>query len=425
MSKINTNALSKDQSKATDDFMDFLLDSQQKYFVIQGAAGSGKSYLMQYLLDTYESRYKAYNLLLNKQHRKQYFITLAASTNKAARVMQNFVGDAHEVRTLHSVLGLRVVNNTKTGKTELHPKDSDTITNTLMFVDEASFIDEELFSYLDGKTLANCKIVLIGDAYQLAPVGSEFSVMETLGCNKTTLSTILRNSGDIAKTSAQLRETVQKGQFKPIKYNTTSLIHANGDDFKKLINDCFLAPGWKPSDAKILAWTNSRVQEYNRYIRMLLQLPEKFQVGETVVTNSAILAKDHVFQIDTEVRITRFLGDTIKLDVPGRMIEIDNVYSSFLPDDFKQVKILLRQLAKEKNWKDYFMVKEKWFDLRSVYASSVHKSQGSTYKRVFVDLGDIGRNWERLEVARLMYVAISRASEQVICNGSLPARYTA
>jgi ATP-dependent exoDNAse (exonuclease V) alpha subunit len=44
-------------------------------------------------------------------------------------------------------------------------------------------------------------------------------------------------------------------------------------------------------------------------------------------------------------------------------------------------------------WREFFTFKDEAFaDLRPIHATTVHRSQGSTYEKVFVDLSDIGRN---------------------------------
>jgi ATP-dependent exoDNAse (exonuclease V) alpha subunit len=95
----------------------------------------------------------------------------------------------------------------------------------------------------------------------------------------------------------------------------------------------------------------------------------------------------------------------------------------FLPKRPHEASAILKQLAKEKNWKDFFDVKEKVADLRPTYACTVHKSQGSTYDNVFIDLYSIGKNNKPNEVARLLYVAVTRASNNVYLYGNLPDKY--
>jgi len=68
-------------------------------------------------------------------------------------------------------------------------------------------------------------------------------------------------------------------------------------------------------------------------------------------------------------------------------------------------------------WRTFFAIKEWLHDLRPIHASTVHKSQGSTYQHAFIDAGDIGRCTRADVIARLMYVAVSRAAQTVTLTG--------
>lgn len=405
-------------------FLDFLVDNTAKYMVIQGAAGTGKSFLLQYLLDNFQNEYKVYNLLLHRDPSHEFIIQLAATTNKAVKVVRDFTGD-YTARTLHSFLKLKVQNNNRTGKTELVKTDDWTIhNNALIIVDESSFIDNKLFEILDESTV-NCKILLVGDQYQLAPVGQVESVMETLDAPKVHMNKIMRNSGTIMKTSAMFRKTVKSGVFHPIQYTDDKLIHVSGTEFQRLIDEAFKDPDYHVDKAKVLAWTNGRVQAYNTHIRGVIGLSELFSNGEVVITNKPLRGGGLALPVDSEVRITDIQDmDYDQQGVIGRWITINDKHTAFLANNFDDVKALLKTYAAKKRWRDFFEIKDTWLDLRSVYASTVHKSQGSTYETVFIDLTDIGKNFIASDVARLLYVAISRASKKVVCYGQLPDRYT-
>lgn len=433
--------LTNDQQKAADAFLDFLV-SDDKFFTIQGSAGTGKSFLIRHLLETFYSKYSAYCLLLQKEV-KRFDIKITATTNKAVNVVEDFLGDLRlqhanvEVSTIYSLLGLQVTNNYKTGKTELtlHKNKSNYLQNifgpeiTLLFIDEASFISEELQQIIES-TMPNdsgVKIVYIGDKYQLAPVGQAFSAMDSIKGDKAILSEVVRNAGHILQTGTQFRHTVETGLFKPISFNNTDVIHMDGKNFKQAVEDSFTRPDWNPSKSKVLAWTNNRVQEYNQHIRTALNKPKLFTVNEYAVTNEYIKSSNGKYTcgVDSEVQLTKVHNDKCELyGVMGYMVEIDNAYVGFMPEDFLDAKAAMKKFAAEKEWKKFFEIKESWLDLRAVYSSSVHKSQGSTYETVFIDLADIGTNWNATDVARLLYVAITRASKKVICYGHLPDRYT-
>lgn len=432
--------LTNDQKNASDAFLDFLV-SDDTFFTISGSAGVGKSFLIRHLLETFYSKYSAYCLLLQKDVKK-FDIKITATTNKAVNVVQDFLGDlldTHpniEISTIYSLLGLRVQNNYKTGKTELvFNKDKGSYFSTvskhtipLVFIDEASFISEELQSIITSTMPKDVpvKVVYIGDKYQLAPVGQAYSIMDSIIGEKAVLSEIVRNAGHILRTGIQFRDTVETGLFKPIQFNDIDVVHMNGKQFQQAIEDSFTDPGWYPSKSKVLAWTNNKVQEYNQHIRTVLNKPKLFTANEIAVTNEYISSTKGTFtvNVDAEVLITAVHQDPCELyGVTGYMVELEHTYIGFMPINFLEAKAAMKAFAADKEWKKYFEIKETWLDLRAVYASSIHKSQGSTYETVFLDLADIGTNWNANDVARLLYVSLTRASKKVVCYGHLPDRY--
>ncbi|RLB94682.1 MAG: hypothetical protein DRH26_00575 [Deltaproteobacteria bacterium] len=440
MKKPLNAVLTKDQECANNEFLDFLV-SDDNFFIIQGAAGTGKSFLIRHLLETFYAKYSAYCLLLQKEV-QTFNIKITATTNKAVNVVDDFLEDFLakksylSVSTIYSLLGLKVTNDINTGKTTLSFNNKRSFRSEfthganeipLVFIDEASFISEELQEIIQAVLVndAKAKVVFIGDKYQLAPVGQNFSALDMLKCNKVSLNKIIRNSGDIVKIGTQFRDTVETGIFTPISYNNSNVIHVDGKNFQQMIEQSFSDPNWNTSKSKVLAWTNERVQEYNQHIRQSLNKPEIFTTGEIVITNSFINGATHFSRsVDSEVMITKINPVTQNnYGIRGFMVELDGSHVGFMPEDFRDAKKWMKRLAAQKEWSKFFEIKENWLDLRAVYASSIHKSQGSTYDTVFLDLSDIGTNWNATDVARLMYVGITRAAKQVVCYGHLPDRY--
>lgn len=432
--------LTDDQNKAINAFLDFLVNDDN-FFIIQGAAGTGKSFLIKYLLETFYAKYKSYCLLLQKEVKK-FDIKVTATTNKAVSVVADFLqgvrvnGSDIEVKTIFSLLGLKIQNNLNNGTTNLTfnknnsyiPDIKSTGIIPLIFIDESSFIGKELQEIIELILVkeTNAKVIYIGDQYQLAPIGQAFSAMVDIPCKKVSLNKVIRNGHHILTTGTQFRNTVETGKFTPIIFNNTDVIHVNGPEFKARIEKAFGDPQWDSTHCKILAWKNERVQEYNGYVREYLAYPKIFKTGETVITNEFIHGNNSHFMrsVDSEVTISNMPTHPVNYwGVSGYMVELEGSYTAFMPENYKDAKTLMQKLAKEKDWKKYFEIKETWLDLRAVYASSIHKAQGSTYQTVFLDLSDIGKNWNANDVARLMYVGITRAAKQVVCYGYLPDRY--
>ena len=66
-----------------------------------------------------------------------------------------------------------------------------------------------------------------------------------------------------------------------------------------------------------------------------------------------------------------------------------------------------------KKWKLFFIIKETFIDVKYIYASTIHKLQGSTYDTVYIDLREIENMKDKDMMFRLLYVAITRASEHI------------
>ena len=71
--------------------------------------------------------------------------------------------------------------------------------------------------------------------------------------------------------------------------------------------------------------------------------------------------------------------------------------------------------ARAKAWRDFLTFNDCVICLDFAHAMTVHKSQGSTYKTVYVDMNDLYKasNVSMIDYLKLTYVAISRASHKV------------
>ena len=69
-------------------------------------------------------------------------------------------------------------------------------------------------------------------------------------------------------------------------------------------------------------------------------------------------------------------------------------------------------------WRDFLSFNSTALCLDFAHAMTVHKSQGSTFNTVYVDTNDIhsAASFSFEQYLKLMYVALSRASNKVITN---------
>lgn len=417
-------AYTGDQEKLLEAITQFL-GSTEKYMVVQGSAGCGKSFMIGPILRKAEEFFKMRGILLKDPLYTGLTPYLTATTNPAAAVLSGYA-DKAEIRTIHSFLGLTPKKNFQTGRLDFVPKKNAVIRHgDLIIVDEGSMIDIPLKKNMDKLIDDSCKVIIMGDWYQLSAVGETKTVMEQMVCPTVKMNKIMRNSGIIAQTGQQFRETVDTGIFKPIPTGHPELQIVDGPTFQSLVDAAFTDPNYSPDKAKVIAWTNDMVIGYNNHIRAVKGQPVNMQVGETVHTNKPIMTKNYSRTVDSIVNITGAGAPLMhdEYNIPGRYVELDACYTGFLPDSQADAKRIIRELSRNKRWTEYFDINESWLDLRVPYASTVYKAQGNSHDVVFINLADIGQCTIASDVARMLYVAISRARKQVYLFGELPACY--
>jgi hypothetical protein len=180
----------------------------------------------------------------------------------------------------------------------------------------------------------------------------------------------------------------------------------------------FTRPDWKHADSKILAWTNKCVIGFNHYMNTLVTGDPHFQAGDYAICNSFISKGKHTIKTDQMVEITAISEDLHEHGVLGNNFLVDNHWY-FMPKTLASKKERLRKAKAEGDIHIVADIESSWIDLRAAYASTINKSQGSTYKKAFIDLDDVARCNDGNQLARMLYVGISRASEQVFLTGDL------
>ena len=156
--------LTKDQQEAFNSIFQFIADPNEHVFVLEGYAGTGKSYLVSKVLENIP-KYFATQTLINPEY-VEMVVELTATTNKAAEALQEQVHQP--VKTIFSLLGLVVRTDYETNSKSLGVKRGTLkVYNSIVFIDEASYADGQLISYVFSQT-EKCKIIFIGDPAQLS-----------------------------------------------------------------------------------------------------------------------------------------------------------------------------------------------------------------------------------------------------------------
>lgn len=422
--------LNKDQEKVMEAFQDFLFNNSEDEFLIDAPAGYGKSYLVKYLSSTTFDEYvRGIEAVGATPEYKEVYLT--ATTNKAADSLT--VATGIRATTIQSLLGLTVSADYKTGETKLSPtKKTRIVSNAIIFIDECSMLDSESYKYIRELT-HKCKLVYIGDKYQLCPVKSGLSPVYKKGLVEHTLTIPMRNKNhtELVNLCNQLKKTVETGEFKNIKLTPGVIDFCDNTQMAKeydlFVND--------PDKVRQLTYTNKRAILYNNYIKNIRGETEVFNEGEYMISNQVCMLGNRTVHVEDEIYIEKIYARHIKAKVFNVETSIPILFTDALirhkgdsirvkiPESQDQMKALIKYFAKQKDWINYFAAKEGFLDIRPRDAGTIHKSQGSTLDTVFIDLADLSTCNIPSTVARLLYVAVSRATNRVVFHGELKDKY--
>jgi energy-coupling factor transporter ATP-binding protein EcfA2 len=409
--------LTTDQQAALDAFYRFLMDPIEMVFVLSGYSGCGKSTLVRTIMDRLPGFQKTIRLI-NPQA-KDYEVKLTATTNKAAENLAQITG--MDVGTVQSFLGLRVDTDFRTNVTKLVPRNNFQIPEyVLLFIDEASFIDKELLGHVFTRTKYS-KVVFIGDPAQLIPVKSTNTPVFNAGFSGAALTQVVRQAKDnpIVDLSTKFRHTVNTGEFFGFKPDGHYVRRLNRTDFNAAIEAEFTRPNWRYQDSKILGWTNKCVIAFNQYVRSLAKGDPHFQEDDYAVCNSFLTVGKQTLKTDQLVQITGIESDSQHYQVNGNWVMLDDKIRTFHPKSLaeKNERIKVARAAEDTNL--LAIIENSWVDLRGAYACTINKAQGSTFDSVFLDLDDVSRCNSGDQIARMLYVAVSRARNHVYLCGDL------
>lgn len=428
MEQLKSLPLNQGQQAAADGFFEFLF-SPHKELILSGPGGVGKTYLMGYLIDQVMTQYLSTckMMALTPEYNE---VQMTATTNKAAEVLSAATGRPAE--TIHSFLNLTMKEDHQSGRIHLtKSKQWKVHEKMIIFIDECSMIDSDLRRYILEGTL-KCKIVYVGDHCQLAPVTETLSPIYRDRLPFFELTEPMRtNNAALQAVNFQLRSTVETGQFQPIQIVPGVIDHLSDEQMEYEIGLQFAQ---QTHDKRILAYRNDRVIQYNEHIRAVRQLPENFVQGEFLVNNNAIRQASQMMRVEEEVEIESQsaetelaeINDDAELEFRRTTLKSrsGDYYSNVMvPVDRDHFLKLIKFYQKQKNWNRYFFLKNNFPDLRQRDAATVHKAQGSTYDTVFIDLGDLSTCHNPNVVARLLYVAFSRARQRVVLYGTLAEKY--
>lgn len=439
--------LHEDQKKAFNNILEWFEESNKASRVLIGYGGSGKTFLIKHIVN---------DLLFDSRP-----VYLIAPTHKACAVLAEKTG--MHVQTLHSILNLSPgveLENFNPNNPEFRPYKTPTISRKGLFIlDECSFVNSALKEYLEEVCEAvQTKILYVGDSYQIPPIGEDIS--ETFLIDGDKLETIKRTDSDsILNASIYIRKNIKQNTIDLTQFiDNDRFKHVPYEEFRNLIPELYA----KSLDTRYLAYTNSRVDSVNNRIRSIIKGSniDLFEVGDIITPyktgNKLDYRKDrsHVSMINDGYMNSEDL--IIKHIESGKFYYTNNLsfecynitckntnnktcvlkvlkeesYTHFINFWHKKVSEAYDSYGKERSkiWSYLLSItsnlllptnlyKGKSKAYRSIgygYATTVHKAQGSGFNNVIIDLPDIYKCSDVWLRNRLLYVAVSRAINNVI-----------
>jgi hypothetical protein len=426
--------LSQDQNDAIRGICDIFLDinlEKHALAVLTGSAGVGKTTVVAEIIEALRANSPGLN------------IELCASTHRAAGVLQNIVGG--EVSTGHSLFKLRP-SITKYGKETLKSTGPCLIPNgSVVIIDESSMLGNIwLKAVVETIKDRHLKILFVGDPYQLAPPKDVCSIFD--GSLPTfTLTKVHRQDIDnpILNKAIEYRDFIRgvrateptlSTDLNELGQGIQMLEHADfvSGFVKRYIN--YVAG--EEVDVPLCTFTNESAINYNSMIRKAAYflgdtiLP--FYEGERLVSNAIVKNGDRVALNNNESVTVISYSTADHKGIPGYNVKVQGSADSFNRSGVKTVFCPATKAAADKildiwlkdakstksstNWIQYYELKNSLADLRPPFAGTTHKAQGGTYHAVFIDRVNINKCHDPITRARLMYVALTRASTNAYVN---------
>ncbi len=452
--------LTSDQKKAEEVFKNWLTDNKKRTtFLLSGYAGSGKTYLSTRLLEIVDELSLCW--------------TAVAPTHKAVGVIRNFlytenIRPTWHPSTIHRLLRLKVKRKgdiEECKETDLTSQALDQL--DLVLVDEASMIDSNLLSItLSCANKSGTRLVFVGDSAQLPPIGESKSPIFTMKNVVTAeLNQVVRHRGPVLLLANHFREGTLPCETPPclplIKTNQGHVGFLERDKWLKKVQEALqsCSTSNNPNLVRILCYTNKTLENLVPYARRALHgdmadhlpvLPGEVLMSRKIVMSAASIDGADGEEPDILLNSNRELivEDTkpTRLDLSEFNLEKDENWSIPIIDTYiinarsdelkLKIRILppanseprklihetldrLRFKAKslEKNkarstWKKYFLIRDSFAELGPAAVLTIHRSQGSTFKEVFIASDVFQAKDENLR-KKLIYVAVSRAKEGV------------
>lgn len=319
---------------------------------------------------------------------------LAAPTGRAAKRMGEITGIS--AKTIHRLLGIGIGDNENEKLNELNGE--------ILIIDEMSMVDMFLFKQLINSINQTKHIVFVGDQDQLPSVGAGniFSDLIKSQAFPTTILKQIHRQGDDSSIIT-LAHDINEGKNQDALFKKTknySFIPCSpqqiGDAVSQII-ELALKRGFKKADIQVLAAMYKGaggITNLNDILQDIMN-PAKENSKKIEIHDEVFRIGDRVLQLQNNPEKDIYNGQI------GKVIGIDNNDSAkclVANFDGREIEFSRKDLS----------------DLTRAYAITIHKSQGSEFPLVILNL--TMQNYMMLK-RNLLYTAITRAEKNLILVG--------
>ena len=464
MHLLSKDQLTDEQKEALQYMKDFI-KGPNRSMVLCGAAGTGKTSLINVLLHDIDEWKTGKNKFFD------YICT--ATTNKAVEVIAKNTGREYD-RTIYSLEGLTVKEDDDRGAYLVREPGSKSKLNEydLVIVDEASMAPTELIQEIEADLFehSRIKVIYVGDRCQLPPVPDKKYGLTESQVFKLLIGYELTQVMRTALDNPILR--LVTGMRADLKSETDLFKHENDvtedgdgvyfydsrDEFMEKMYSYFLSDEYKEDTDYCLAvaWHVNAADAINRVVRkrMYPGVTAEYVEGEEVRVKVAYRrpapgkkrdATVPVFSLEERLKIMsveetkdpKYELDCYKVTVCNfRALERNQTTTvAFIlkKDAVKDYNILLTEVAakcrereqepghagkghlytKKEAWEPYKKLKGYYLWVDYIYSMTTHKAQGTTVQNVFVVERDMDLNPDVEERNKLKYTAFTRAAKQL------------
>ena len=336
--------------------------------VLTGLGGTGKSSITKAL-------YRIYS-------RCEFNVVLLSPTAKACRRLEECTGGI--AQTIHKFLKM-----TKDGDMQYF---GSYCKDTVLIVDEASMMDIILFNNLLKGASMSTRILLVGDNNQLPSVQAGNVLGDVIDAGTIHVSLLT----DIMR---------QQEDSSIIKY---CFMINSGDIFEPIENKDFLYEEFGTAEElkeKFLPLYKKEVEEVGL---AEVQVIAPYKKGELGMNNLNTILQNEINAKGREVISGYRIGDKVRHTQNNYKKDVFNGETGVIVKYDEEEDELVVDYG-------YKLIPYNHLDLEELmlcYCSTVHASQGSEYKVVFVILDDTSVN-SFLHIRRLLYTAVSRGKQKV------------